>query len=142
MSHQQDWQFSTVQDFLRRCNWQGTSWPQVSQLPTQDSGISRPRPQSTQSESWQCQTVRTFLSQGNWDGQCQQVSKPLADPSAAEVLAESSAVKLTSTLPVGKFFELFKWEAQPVIAAIPQLNSPNDLTDKKDLNLSDLSDLF
>ncbi|MGB7416079.1 MAG: hypothetical protein WA902_17885 [Thermosynechococcaceae cyanobacterium] len=142
MSHQQDWQFSTVQDFLRQCNWQGTKLPQ---LPTpspslpQDSSVPQSYPQS---ESWQCQKVQAFLGQGNWDGRPQPISVSQVSLGSPETQVETYPVTLTSTLPVNQFFEFFTWEAQPEIAAIPKLNSPDTVTNDSDLNLSDLSDLF
>ncbi|MGF1604643.1 MAG: hypothetical protein ACFCU8_22070 [Thermosynechococcaceae cyanobacterium] len=145
MSHQQDWQFSTVQEFLRQCNWQGTQRPAASAPDSQNSSVSTSPTPSTfrpQPTSWQCQTVQGFLSRGNWDGCRQLASAPPLAMGSPEPSVETGAITFTSTLPVGQFFEFFTWEAQPEIGAIPKLNSPDRVTDDSDLNLSDLSDLF
>lgn len=140
MSH--DWQFSTVQDFLRRCNWQGAERPTASSPPPQ--GDAAPPPQLfLQPDSWRCQSVQTFLSRSNWDG-LRSFAKPAQTEAVFMTQPEASigSATLTSILPVQQFFEFFKWEAQPEIAPVPKLTSLTDVTDSNDLNLSDLSDLF
>lgn len=125
------WQFSTVQEFLRQCNWQGTQLPSPP-ASTQPHSVQEPP------KSWQCQTVQGFLSRSNWDGQT--IVPPQVSVETPRV--ETPSPHSIATLPVNQFFNLFVWEAQPDIAAVPQLNSPDDLTDPSDLNLSDFSDLF
>ncbi|MEO0375922.1 MAG: hypothetical protein AAF329_15115 [Cyanobacteria bacterium P01_A01_bin.17] len=127
-----DWQFSTVQEFLRQCNWQGTALPKA---PTQDA----PRQHTHTPQSWQSQTVQDFLSHSNWNGQLQPVKAPEAATPTQTVFKPTT---LNSTLPVNKFFNLFVWEAQPEIAAVPKLNAVDPPVDSSDLNLSDFSDLF
>lgn len=129
-----DWQFSTVQEFLRQCNWQGTTLPTLPTVPN-PSIPSRRTPQS-----WQSQTVQDFLSQSNWNGQLQPVKAP--QETSPVQTAVISPVVLNATLPVGKFFNLFVWEAQPEIAAVPKLNAIDPPVDGSDINLSDFSDLF
>jgi hypothetical protein len=140
MSH--DWQFSTVQDFLRRCNWQGAERFTAPSPPTQGDAALPPQ-FSLQPSSWHCQTVQTFLSRSNWDG-LRSFAKPAQTETVFIAQPETSthSATLTSILPVQQFFEFFRWAAQPEIAPVPKLTALNDVADSSTLNLSDLSDLF
>jgi hypothetical protein len=127
-----DWQFSTVQDFLRQCNWQGIAQPKATPSPTTADRTP---------QTWQCQTVQTFLSSSNWNGQLRPViSAP--EPEGVITAPVLNPATLTSTLPVNRFFDLFIWVAQPEIAAVPKLNALEQPIDSSDLKLSDFSDLF
>ncbi|PZD73625.1 Photosystem II assembly protein [Acaryochloris thomasi RCC1774] len=138
-----DWQFSTVQEFLRQCNWQGKTLPKAPARNTPRQHT----PRQHAPQSWQSQTVQDFLSHSNWNGKLQPVKAPkAANPTnpTQTVISSSviSSIALNATLPVNKFFNLFVWEAQPEIAAVPKLNAVDPPVDSSDLNLSDFSDLF
>jgi hypothetical protein len=133
-----DWQFSTVQDFLRQCNWQGTA-----QSKAQSKATPSPTSADRTPQTWQCQTVQTFFSSSNWNGQLRPVISAPEPVSTQGITAPVlNPVTLTATLPVNRFFDLFTWAAQPEIAAMPKLNALEQPIDSSDLNLSDFSDLF
>ncbi len=134
MSH--DWQFSTVQEFLRQCNWQGIA--EGIEAPKTPSSKTFKAPLQHQNQSWQCLTVQEFLGQSNWNGQLQ----PVHVPTVTRTTHPTVASPLPATLTVRKFFNRFVWEAQPDIAAVPKLNALDSPVDSSDLNLSDFSDLF
>ena len=109
------WQHFSVEEFFSQNNWSGT-------VQTDADNVLQEIP-------WLCQKIEEFYGHSNWQG---------------EILSEISQPKISLTLSVAGFMQLFAWESDsqsafiPKLAPLPEWNSaPND-----ELNIDDFGNLF
>ncbi|NJK40377.1 MAG: hypothetical protein HC934_01615 [Acaryochloridaceae cyanobacterium SU_2_1] len=119
MSEINSWEYSLVGDFFAKFNWSGKEIA----LAAPNSG--------SEMLNWQLQTVQTFLGRLNWTGES---VKHLEHLSALQGLSTSLAVK--------DFFQLFAWEGQPTIGAVPEVPTGYPTEPEDDFRLNDFSDMF
>jgi hypothetical protein len=124
----------SVEEFFIRANWRG-----IEEQPT-------PLNQETDSSSSeQLQTasltlnLEQFFALGNWRG-----DRQLTILSETELTSSAELSGTWSlTMTVNEFFQKMVWEGRPHIAVVPQPTSSEiKPTQQKQLNVTDLSDLF
>lgn len=138
-----------VSDFLSQVNWQGEpiASPELSSEPetavvgemtahTSTPALTTPSGEATLSKDWQQLSVEQFFSRNNWQGWEQA-------PNLVSPLEQEPAWQPTLIVTVAEFFGCFPWQAQPIIAPLPEPDiAENQTHSEREMTLSDLSALF